>query len=106
MNIEKFYNENGDVAVLYSPGYGAGWASWSGEHDGAIFDKRIVEIVLADKREDITQELMVSFGYGYFYCGGADSLEIEWLKPGTIFDIDEYDGSESVITIDHLHYVA
>ena len=34
----------------------------------------------------------------YFYPGGADGLRIEWLQEGTRFRIDEYDGSENIVT--------
>jgi hypothetical protein len=30
------------------------------------------------------------------YTGGMDSLEIAWLPEGTLFRINEYDGSESI----------
>ena len=26
--VEKYYNENGELGVLISPGFGAGWSSW------------------------------------------------------------------------------
>jgi hypothetical protein len=61
---------DGKVAVLYSPGYGAGWFSWHG-----------IEELLYDVD-------------GYF--GGADDLEIEWVDVGREFRITEYDGSESI----------
>ena len=31
------------------------------------------------------------------YCGGAADLEIVWLPAGAEFQIDEYDGSESIV---------
>lgn len=37
---------------------------------------------------------------------GADQLQIEWLPEGTAFQIDEYDGSESIITLSNLTLVA
>ena len=27
--VEKYYNENGELGVLISPGFGAGWSSWN-----------------------------------------------------------------------------
>ena len=34
--------------------------------------------------------------YPDMYTGGMDSLKIEWLPEGTLFRINEYDGSESI----------
>ena len=39
--VEKYYNENRELGVLISPGFGAGWSSWS--CDEIAFDKRVVE---------------------------------------------------------------
>ena len=39
--VEKYYNENGELGVLISPGFGAGWSSWN--CDEIAFDKRVVE---------------------------------------------------------------
>ena len=36
--VEKYYNENGELGVLYSPGFGAGWSTWSNEE--LAYDKR------------------------------------------------------------------
>lgn len=108
MTVEKYYNEDGKVAVLYSPGFGAGWSTWGciEYYNDIVFDRRIVELVLNDERSKITGDFMESIGYAGMYTGGAGGLEIEWLKPGTVFRIDEYDGNESVTTQEHLYYTA
>jgi hypothetical protein len=41
-----------------------------------------------------------------FYAGGARDLRIEWLPIGTLFRVDEYDGSESITTTSELFNVA
>lgn len=104
--VEKFYNETGEVAVLISPGYGAGWSTWNSRYDDVLFDKRIVELVLSDMKGLITEELMAEFGYPDMYLGGVDQLVVEWLVPGTAFNINEYDGAESLITVNTLYHVA
>ena len=50
---------NGKVAVLYSPGYGAGWSAWidDGYKEILLFRHRIVELVEKNKRNMITEEL-------------------------------------------------
>lgn len=90
----------GKVAVLYSPSYGAGWSTWESTIPSEImlFCPRIVEWVESGKREPKEKILAEVFGEEekWPYDGGMDDLEIEWLDEGTSFDIDEYDGLESV----------
>ena len=31
---EKYYDSDGNVAVLYSPGFGAGWYTWNTDYEG------------------------------------------------------------------------
>lgn len=104
--------KNGEVAVLYSPGYGAGWSTWCYNKDlveTLLFHPLIVEKVESGLELEITSEWLVEqFGRDFegVYCGGAGQLEIEWLPEGTAFRIDEYDGFETVITKEHLYYIA
>lgn len=93
---------DGMVAVLYSPGYGAGWSTWAhGLDDWAVFAPEVVEWVEQGKPggTDQLEEIVKSVhGDKYAYCGGGMDLEIEWIPAGTQFKIDEYDGAESVST--------
>lgn len=109
---------DGKVAVLYSPGFGAGWYTWNtlrGDDEergiSLIFDPVIVELV--EKRngdnyseinyaiENRAEEILPE---GYF--GGACDLKIAWLPVGTRFLINEYDGSESIQTEENLWLTA
>ncbi len=45
-------------------------------------------------------------GIKNIYCGGAEQLYIEWIDEGTHFTINEYDGSESIETLESLQIVA
>ena len=56
--------------------------------------------------EITTQWIQENLGINNVYCGGADDLQIEWLDEGTVFEIDEYDGSESIITLGNLTLIA
>lgn len=88
---------DGKVAVLVSPGFGAGWSTWSGKHrDWALFAPEVVNWVESGKNGDIDQIVKEALGEEYFYTGGARDLEIEWVEEGQLFIIDEYDGSESL----------
>lgn len=98
---------DGMVAVLVSPGFGAGWSTWnSGEHfETMCMDAEIVQAVLdkdIDKAVGIAKQKC-----GDFYEGGAKKLTVEWVKKGAAFEIVEYDGSESLRVIgDHDYLVA
>lgn len=105
MDYEKRYNEEGQVAVLISPGFGAGWSTWAGEHaEAVLFDSRLVDYVLMHGTESLG-EYAESLGYDC-YMGGARDVEVIWVDEGTRFVIEEYDGSESIRTFDDLYYVA
>lgn len=106
--MDKVYNEEGKVAVLYSPRHGAGWSTWA--HDEsvalqAIFDPEIVQWVLDGKPGYFTEEYFVNKYGGYIYTGGMYDLEIEWLAPNTKFRITEYDGYESLEFIDTIEWI-
>lgn len=88
---------DGKVAVLYSPGYGGGWYSWNKDIPECLFHPEIVALVEADKRNEITDELCKKlFDVTYFFNGGSEQLEIEWVPQGSEIYIDEYDGFESL----------
>ena len=98
--------KNGQVAVLYSPGFGAGWYSWNSEKE-LLFHPKLVEMVENNRQSEITtQWIQENLGINNVYCGGADDLQIEWLDEGTLFEIDEYDGSESIKTLGNLTLMA
>ena len=85
---------DGRVAVLYSPGYGAGWSTWNAEHEEILFDPAIVEFVEHNRWEEL--EVYVKLKYPQIYAGGMRDLQVEWLPEGTEFIINEYDGNESL----------
>ena len=98
---------NGKVAVLYSPGFGAGWYSWN-EKKELLFHPKLVEMVENNKQKEITEEFCKDLlkTDDYICVLGAGNLQIEWLNEGTVFEIDEYDGSESIETLENLTLIA
>lgn len=103
--VEKYINGDGEVAVLYSSAYGAGWSTWAHDHqEFMLFDKRLVEMVLADARHEIPSFVESLFPGEYVCTLGYDQLEIEWMLPGTAFTVEEYDGSESIRYADQTEY--
>jgi hypothetical protein len=103
--------ENGNVAVLYSPGYGSGWSTWNEDHPAILFDPTLVEYVRTEcksmSRVDMIEYLMDTYP-GIYFGSGFDDLAIEWIPQGTRFKITEYDGSESIQVEDEIKtwYVA
>ena len=98
---------NGQVAVLYSPGFGAGWYSWN-EKKELLFHPKLVEMVENNKQKEITEEFCKDLlnTDDYICVLGAGNLQIKWLNEGTLFEIDEYDGSESIRTLENLTFIA
>lgn len=95
---------NGKVAVLFSPGYGAGWSSWNRElGEDIIFDPTIVKYVEEDNKEALLS--YVSLKYPEAYTGGLDGIEIKWIDEGTLFRIDEYDGFESIEILSDTNWI-
>ncbi len=86
---------NGKVAVLYSPGFGAGWSTWASEYaEELVYDPMIVDMVEANRFDELASYM--SLRYPEVYTGGMTDLTVAWLPVGTLFKINEYDGSESL----------
>ena len=86
---------DGKVAVLYSPGYGAGWYTWNLDAGEVIvFDPTMVKYIEEDNKQAL--QAYVAMKYPNAYAGGVDDLQIRWIPEGTLFRIDEYDGNESI----------
>ncbi|MEN6413739.1 MAG: hypothetical protein ABFC84_13420 [Veillonellales bacterium] len=104
--MEKVIRD-GKVAILVSPGYGAGWYSWNTEHEELLFSPKLVEMVEENRTKEIDEDwIKENLGIENVYCGGAEDLLIFWLPVGTAFCVEEYDGSESLITMSDLVLVA
>ena len=102
--VDKLVRD-GKVAVLYSPGFGAGWSTWGDDGQFMVFDRGLVE--LAERRApeaEVEAYILTKFPDSP-YMGGWDGVQIEWLPIGTSFDVNEYDGSESIRT-NPLRYTA
>ena len=108
MKPEKLIHD-GKVAVLYSPGYGAGWSTW--DHDEGVaefllFDRRLVEAAKAGATEREVSEFLETI-YGsdrYISTGGWEQIVTQWVPVGTKFLIEEYDGAESLVLFDQVKF--
>ncbi len=101
--MEKFIRD-GEVAVLVSRGYGAGWYTWNYQHPMMLFDPVIVQMLLDQAGTDA----IVAYAeekYPDAYLGGVDGLDLHWITVGTKFRIDEYDGAESVEFLNEANWI-
>jgi hypothetical protein len=103
--MDKFIRD-GHVAVVYSPGYGAGWSTWNQEYstEELIFDPGLVDLVLAGKEHE---EIVV---YATLKWPGAcllglSNLDVKWVPVGTRFQIRDDDGHEDVMLCDDIDWI-
>ena len=100
-----------EVAVLISPGFGAGWSTWNHEYSSILlFHKDIVEFILENPVEtcvdaeawdrEIAGLIHTITGDDCTYVGGAEQLIVVWLREGTPFIVTEYDGAEGLRSVD------
>lgn len=99
--------KDGMVAVLYSPGFGAGWSTWSdGENaEAMVFDPELAEATLAGGPGMLDKMTAIAKAkWPDEYLGGLDDLTVKWVPVGAKFYIDEYDGHESVVLMDDVQF--
>ena len=101
---------DGKVGVLVSPGFGAGWSTWMDDEHAKVlmFSPKIIELVEADKRDEITEDLCKELlglpNKSYVCTLGTHDLEVHWVDTGEAFEITEYDGSECLNIISQGDY--
>ena len=96
---------DGQIAVLHSTGYGAGWYSWNQDYgDELLFDPGLVDLVLAG-REHEEIAVYATLKWPDAYLGGLSGLDVRWVPVGSEFRIDEEDGSETVILKDEDEWI-
>ena len=104
MSMRKL-SENGKVAVLYSPDFGAGWYTWNQDHPEILFDPAMVKLVEKGQYDELAT--YVELKYPGIYTGGLSNLRVEWIEEGKKFRVVEYDGSESIHVLgDRVYLVA
>lgn len=83
----------GQIGVLVSKGYGAGWSTWN--QPECALDQELVEAFEAGKSE---QEIMdiAKKNWPESYYGGLMDCTVVYVPKGTRFLITEYDGYESI----------
>lgn len=99
------YIRDGLVGVVYGPEFGAGFSTWG--VPAMATDPKIVELALAmidsEKAGDhstfhtLDKELDRYVKVTYDRTYHQQPLTVTWVRPGTRFIIQEYDGAECVV---------
>ena len=99
---------DGKVAVLVSPGYGAGWSTLTREYAGfLLFDEGLVALAERGASEDEVEDYInyrlgketdhTGSEYCKVYTGRWREVVVQWVPEGEQFRIDEYDGFETLV---------
>lgn len=102
MTMRKL-SEDGKVAVLYSPDFGAGWYTWNQDYPEILFDPAMVKLVEKGQYDELAT--YVELKYPGIYTGGLRQLEVAWIEEGKKFRVVEYDGSESIEVQDDIDWM-
>lgn len=96
----KKVERNGKVAVLYSPGYSAGWSTLAknDRKEALCMNARIVEPFLAGDWFGAVAAALAMFPD--LCTAGAEDLQVLWVEKGKAFEIKVHDGNESVHVLD------
>lgn len=100
--------------ALISPGFGAGWSTWASNEyrEDMLFDPGLIAAVENREPGEVlfedhpaVQDFLKRMGEKHgpdaecgIYCGGLRDIEVREIHGR--FRVEEYDGSESVITRD------
>lgn len=93
----------GKIAVVYHPGYGAGWYTWHGIKE-ALFDPDLIDFIREEKFEEGQKYIEETYNLdGNVYK--IKELDIYKVMPGSKFLLLEYDGSETLISSDNIQFI-
>jgi hypothetical protein len=85
--------------ILISPGYGAGWSTWSGSavKEFLLKDPTLIEMAEREATEqEVKSYVDAQHPDAHIYTGGWRDIEIVEVLSGTLFKVNEYDGYESI----------
>ena len=88
---------DGMVAVLVSPGYGAGWSTWglAADRERMLFCPRLV-LALESGAPEADLAIIAREEFPEAYLAGIRQVVVEWVREGKPIRVVEYDGAEHV----------
>ncbi len=105
--MEKMVKD-GKVAVLISPGYGAGWYTWNMHKDEGgeqlLYCPELVTAILTGASGLEVTKLAESL-HPDAYHGGVATLRVQWVPVGAKFRVHEYDGFETLEIADEMEWL-
>ena len=89
---------DGKVAVVISPGHGAGWSTWNDYEFREILcmDAEIAQAVLDKNIGEVVRFAKEKCGKDVYITRNLE-LKVEWVSKGERFEISEYDGYEEIV---------
>lgn len=100
--------KDGKVAVLISPGYGAGWYTWNMHKDEGgeqlLYCPELVTAVLAGAKPHELEKLAEDL-FPEAYEGGLRDIQVQWVPVGAKFQVTEYDGFETLEIADEMEWL-
>jgi len=103
MKMNKI-EKDGKIAVLVSSEYGLGWSTAYPEHrEFLCMDAGIVQAIMDNAPDEAAN--IARRKCAYISRFDAEKLIIEWVDKGASFEINEYDGYESVHIIGNREYM-
>ena len=100
--MEKYKNKEGEVGIIVSPGFGAGWSTFNREYqDFLAMDKTLVQMCLSNADEEQVEKYLETKIEGCYTDGWYNCIVV-YLPEDTPFYIDEHDGSERLVTENRL----
>lgn len=102
-NGVELYMDGEKIGILVSRGYGAGWSTWN--YRAMAYDKRVIDFWIKNKGKDLegdkeAEEAFEKMGYRGVYFGGFEDLGLEFVNVGVPWQINEYDGFETLKLLD------
>jgi hypothetical protein len=98
---------DGRVAVVIHTEYGWGWFSAYPDIPELLFDPGIVSLVEEKQWEKLKTYLVLKFpDVAYSYSDrDIKGLVIHWIRQGSRFRIESYDGMESIVLHDNEEWI-
>ena len=99
---------DGKIAVIISPTFGGGWSTWNSvkNEDIMLFHPLLVELIESDQVNSRTVEAVFArLGAEMPSYSFRDRLAIDWIPKGALFQVREYDGSESTVVFDESQWM-
>ena len=94
--------------VLYSPGVGAGWSTWTSDIPAEFMCMDPTLVAMAEAKADenaVAAYIETKYPWVCLYTGGWTNIAIATMPEGTRFRISEYDGCESITQFDDERYM-